>query len=46
MYISRIKIKNFKSFKGINEINFSSGVNYLVGNNNAGKTTVFQAIDF
>ncbi|MBU7564509.1 MULTISPECIES: ATP-dependent nuclease [Lactobacillaceae] len=46
MYISHIELENFKSFKGHNSIPFSSGVNYLVGNNNAGKTTVFQAIDF
>lgn len=46
MYISKIKLENFKCFAGINELSFSSGVNYFVGNNNCGKTTVFKAIEF
>lgn len=46
MYISKIKLHNFKGFKGDHELSFDSGINFFVGNNNCGKTTVFQAIDF
>lgn len=46
MYISKIALHNFKGFKGDHEFNFDKGVNFLVGNNNCGKSTLFQAIDF
>ena len=46
MYISKIKLVNFKSFKGEHVIEFSEGVNFFVGNNNCGKTTIFKAIEF
>ncbi|CAK1250626.1 Predicted ATPase [Fructobacillus evanidus] len=46
MYISKMILNNFKSFKGTHEINFSNGVNYFVGNNNFGKTTLFYALEF
>lgn len=46
MYISKIELKNFKSFEGEKEINFQKGVNYIVGDNNVGKTTILQAINF
>lgn len=46
MFIKKLIIENFKSYKGYNEFNFNSGVNYIVGNNNTGKTTIFNAIDF
>lgn len=39
-------LKNFKTFAGEHEINFSNGVNYFVGNNNSGKTTLFYALEF
>lgn len=45
IYISRIKLHNFKSFDGL-EIKFDSGINFLVGDNNCGKTTIFSAIEF
>lgn len=38
-------MKNFKSFRD-QQIEFSRGINYLVGNNNSGKSTVIQAIEF
>ncbi len=31
MYISKIKLTNFKSFKGHHDIEFSKGVNFLLG---------------
>ena len=46
MYISKIKIHNFKGFKGDHEIFFDKGINFFVGDNNCGKSSVFQAIDF
>lgn len=46
MYISKIKLHNFKGYKGNHEINFDKGVNFFVGDNNCGKSSVFEAIDF
>ena len=46
MHISRIKLVNFRSFIGEHEIDFSKGINFFVGDNNCGKTTVFRAIEF
>lgn len=52
MFIQSLKIENFKSFVS-EEINFKipngdlgSGLNVLVGENNCGKTNLFEAIDF
>jgi len=46
MYISKIKLHNFKGFKDNHEIIFDSGVNFFVGDNNRGKSSVFEAVDF
>ncbi|MDF1496901.1 MAG: AAA family ATPase [Patescibacteria group bacterium] len=46
MYISKIILHNFKGFSGDHEIIFDKGVNFFVGDNNCGKSTVFEAIDF
>lgn len=46
MYISMIKMHNYKGFLGDNEVHFDSGVNFLVGNNNCGKTSIFSAVNF
>lgn len=46
MYISKMILTNFKSFSGVHELNFNKGINYFVGDNNAGKTTIFKAIEF
>ena len=46
MYISKIKLLNFRSFIGEHEIDFLQGINYFVGDNNCGKTTIFKAIEF
>ncbi len=43
MYISKIKIKNFKCF-GDYEIKFNSKLNVLVGINDVGKSTILEAI--
>lgn len=46
MYIHKIKLHNFKGFSGEHEFVFSKGINFLVGDNNCGKTTIFRSIEF
>lgn len=55
MYLSHLRVKNFKGFGSQkNEMFFGipdgqtpgSGLNILVGENNSGKSTIFEAIDF
>ena len=43
MKIKKIYIENFKSFRKL-ELNLKSGINILVGNNEAGKSTILEAI--
>ena len=44
MYFKSLTITNFKSFKGENPINFTKGINYIVGDNNCGKSTIVDAL--
>ncbi|MDR9781114.1 ATP-dependent nuclease [Rhizobium redzepovicii] len=44
MYIEKVKIKNFKCFEEWFEVDFNQGVNIIVGNNEAGKSTLLEAI--
>ena len=44
MKIERVKIKNFKVFKGEFNLELNDGLNILVGNNESGKSTVLEAI--
>lgn len=44
MNIKKLYIENYKCFKGPFEIEFIDGVNILVGNNEAGKSTILEAI--
>jgi putative ATP-dependent endonuclease of OLD family len=44
MHLSKIKLKNFKCFKDTFELPLSEGLNILVGNNEAGKSTILEAI--
>lgn len=46
MYISKFILENFKIYEGKNEFNFSQGMNFFIGNNNCGKTTIFDAMNF
>lgn len=54
MFIKELVITNFKSFNGqvepiyfkIPDGNLGSGLNVFVGENNTGKSTAFEAIDF
>jgi len=44
MKIERIRIVNFKCFKGEFNLELNEGLNILVGNNESGKSTVLEAI--
>lgn len=43
-YIKRLYLRNFRKFKKA-EVEFSGGFNFLIGPNNAGKSTILQALD-
>lgn len=43
MLISKLKIKNFKCFEEV-EINFHPNFNLIIGENNSGKSTIFDAL--
>lgn len=42
--VEKINIENFKCFKGKFSLSLNSGINIIVGNNEAGKSTVLEAI--
>lgn len=44
MAIRKIKIRNFKCFYGLFELELNSGLNILVGSNETGKSTILEAI--
>lgn len=44
MRITKAKIENFKCFSGVFEVDLNPHVNILVGNNEAGKSTILEAI--
>lgn len=44
MFIKKIIIKNFKCFEGRFPLEFNNGLNILVGDNEAGKSTILEAI--
>jgi len=44
MYIKNLIIENFKCFNGLFRLNLNEGVNILVGDNEAGKSTILEAI--
>lgn len=43
MKLEKLKLKNFRKFNEL-EINFNAGLNVFVGENNAGKTAIIDAI--
>jgi len=43
VYISKIKLKNFRNFSD-SEIAFNDGVNVIIGHNNSGKTNLLKAL--
>lgn len=44
MEISKVHIENFKIFRGSFKLNLNRGINILVGDNEAGKSTIIEAI--
>lgn len=44
MAIHKVKIRNFKCFKELFELELNKGLNILVGNNETGKSTILEAI--
>ncbi|WP_349827874.1 AAA family ATPase [Brevibacterium litoralis] len=46
MYIRRVTVENVKSFQGKHVFNLHPGVNFFVGDNNSGKSTVLEALLF
>lgn len=44
MIIKKVLIENFKCFNGVFTLDLNSGFNILVGNNEAGKSTILEAI--
>jgi putative ATP-dependent endonuclease of OLD family len=44
MHINRVRIENFKCFRKPFTLDLNSGLNILVGNNEAGKSTILEAI--
>lgn len=43
MYLERVHLKNYKAVKDL-EIDFKAGINLLIGDNGAGKTSVLEGI--
>ncbi|WHP39075.1 MAG: AAA family ATPase [Mollicutes bacterium] len=44
--LKKIRIKNFKSIQDSGEIDFSLGITVLVGQNESGKTSILEAINY
>src|ERR1019366_7256403 len=45
MRLTRIRVKNYSSFKDTDWVEFSPGINLIVGQNNAGKSALLRAFD-
>ncbi len=43
MYIKKIQLNKFRNYKNLN-LEFSSGINILYGNNAQGKTNILESI--
>jgi ABC-type cobalamin/Fe3+-siderophores transport system ATPase subunit len=46
VYIARVVVQDFRTFRGQQEFLFAPGLNCLVGDNNCGKTTIFEALTY
>ena len=44
MYLQELRISNFRCFSEPQTIEFSKGINVLVGENDSGKTAIIDAI--
>ena len=45
MKLTHVRIKDLRSFSGEHELDVSSGVNYIVGPNNSGKSNLIRALE-
>ena len=45
MFITKIIIENFKCFEGRFALDLNKGLNILVGDNEAGKSTILEAVN-
>lgn len=45
MYIQELSLTNFRGFKSDTQIQFTNGINVIVGANNSGKTTIIKALE-
>ena len=43
MYLKKVKIENFRAISNL-ELHFKNGVNLLIGDNGAGKTSILDAL--
>lgn len=43
MYLSKLKLKNFRNYKNL-KLNLSSGINIFIGDNAQGKTNILESI--
>ena len=46
MQITRLRLTSFSCFEDTGWIEFSSGINLVIGQNNAGKTAFLRSLDF
>ncbi|MDO8570932.1 MAG: AAA family ATPase [Candidatus Daviesbacteria bacterium] len=46
MYIRKLTIENFKGFEGNHVFDFDKNLVFFVGDNNCGKSTTFESIEF
>lgn len=46
MYVRRVSVENVKSFQGEHTFYLAPGVNFFVGDNNSGKSTILEALLF
>jgi chromosome segregation protein len=46
VYISRVLMRNFKSFSGEIKLNFQQGFNIITGPNGSGKSNIIDAVQF
>src|SRR5258708_32381687 len=44
MYISKLDVRNYKSFYGASELDFRPGFNVITGQNSSGKTALLEAL--
>ena len=43
MYISKLEVEGFRNLNGVS-VNFTNGINVIIGPNNSGKSNVFRAL--